>query len=268
MRAIPQLVSAPLNPIPITTFGGWLLLKFLGGATHQKAANVKFIHNESLTKQSIFVESIFSRRSIWVLLEFIRRWTQHLTKIDQEKRKIEQICIWSPMTTGFIMYTYIDFPHQYGIFCRWVADVPSRETSLSGDERGETSAFRRLLLHISNTGHNVSSYITEEIIENIRSLAECGRIFSPALQIQRTRKAFQIQDSDYYWCLLLSLQTAWSWLPLYSNYLVLASQLWAKSRPRPPTTPQAMKFHVFIRTTPMNIVVENLYLASVSVLMS
>ena len=64
MRAIPQLVSAPLNPIPITTFGGWLLLKFLGGATHQKAANVKFIHNESLTKQSIFVESIFSRRSI------------------------------------------------------------------------------------------------------------------------------------------------------------------------------------------------------------
>ena len=134
------------------------------------------------------------------------------------------------MTTGFIMYTYIDFPHQYGIFCRWVADVPSRETSLSGDERGETSAFRRLLLHISNTGHNVSSYITEEIIENIRSLAECGRIFSPALQIQRTRKAFQIQDSDYYWCLLLSLQTAWSWLPLYSNYLVLASQLWAKSR--------------------------------------
>ena len=29
-------------------------------------------------------------------------------------------------------------------FCRWVADVPPRETSLSGDERGETSAVRRL----------------------------------------------------------------------------------------------------------------------------
>ena len=27
----------------------------------------------------------------------------HLTKIDQEKGKIEQICIWNPMTTGFIM---------------------------------------------------------------------------------------------------------------------------------------------------------------------
>ena len=46
---------------------------------------------------------VFSRGSIWVLLELIRRWTQHFTKIDQEKRKIEQICIWNPMTTGFIM---------------------------------------------------------------------------------------------------------------------------------------------------------------------
>ena len=31
-------------------------------------------------------------------------------------------------------------------FCRWVADVPLRETSLSANERGETSAFRRLPL--------------------------------------------------------------------------------------------------------------------------
>ena len=29
-------------------------------------------------------------------------------------------------------------------FCRWVADVPPRETSPSGDERGETSAVRKL----------------------------------------------------------------------------------------------------------------------------
>ena len=46
---------------------------------------------------------LFSRKGIWVLLELVRRWTQHLTKIDQEKRKIEQICIWHPMTTGTIM---------------------------------------------------------------------------------------------------------------------------------------------------------------------
>ena len=30
-------------------------------------------------------------------------------------------------------------------FCRWVADVPPRETTLSGDERGETSAVRKLV---------------------------------------------------------------------------------------------------------------------------
>ena len=33
-------------------------------------------------------------------------------------------------------------------FCRWVANVPPRETSLSGEERGETSAVRRLHLSL------------------------------------------------------------------------------------------------------------------------
>ena len=70
----------------------------------QKAAKVKCKHDESLEQNSQYLWNIvFSRRSIWVLLELIRRWTQHFTKIDQEKRKIEQICIWNPMTTGFIM---------------------------------------------------------------------------------------------------------------------------------------------------------------------
>ena len=41
----------------------------------------------------------FSRRSIWVLLELGSKWIQHLTDIDQEQRKIEQIFIWNPMTT-------------------------------------------------------------------------------------------------------------------------------------------------------------------------
>ena len=49
------------------------------------------------------------------MLQVIRRWTQHFSKIDQEKRKIEQlICIWKPMTTGFI-YVNIDLRQQYGI---------------------------------------------------------------------------------------------------------------------------------------------------------
>ena len=46
---------------------------------------------------------LFSRRNIWVLLELVHRWTQHLSKIDQDKRKIEQIGMWNPMTTQYIM---------------------------------------------------------------------------------------------------------------------------------------------------------------------
>ena len=69
----------------------------------QKAAKVKCKGNESLTKRSIFVEYSLFKSSIYVLLELIRRWTQHFTKIDHETLKIEQICIWNPMTTGFIM---------------------------------------------------------------------------------------------------------------------------------------------------------------------
>ena len=45
---------------------------------------------------------VFSKSSIWVLLQLIRRWTQHFTKIDQKTRKIGQIYIWNPMTTRCI----------------------------------------------------------------------------------------------------------------------------------------------------------------------
>ena len=38
-----------------------------------------------------------------VLLVLVRRRTQNLTKIDQEKAKIKQIYIWTPMTSALIM---------------------------------------------------------------------------------------------------------------------------------------------------------------------
>ena len=59
----------------------------------QKDTKVKYKHDESITKCQYFWNIFFSRRSIWVLQELVHRWTQHFTKIDQEKRKIEQICI-------------------------------------------------------------------------------------------------------------------------------------------------------------------------------
>ena len=79
----------------------------------QKATKVKCKQDESLAKQSV------------------RRWTHHFTKIDQEKRKIEQICIWNPMNT-----LNIDLRHHYGIS---VAECARNFTS--GEERGETDVF-------------------------------------------------------------------------------------------------------------------------------
>ena len=59
---------------------------------------------------------VFSRRSSWVLLELVGRWTQHFSEIDHKMHKIGQIYIWNPMTTGFtVYYLSIDLRHQYGI---------------------------------------------------------------------------------------------------------------------------------------------------------
>ena len=93
----------------------------------QKATKVKCKHDESLTKQPIFEEYVFSK-SIWVLLELVGRWTQHFTKIDQEKPKNERICIWNPMTTGFNCVN-IDLTSSVWNFCHWDADIPPRKPS-------------------------------------------------------------------------------------------------------------------------------------------
>ena len=73
------------------------------------------------------------------MLELVGRWTQHFTKIDQKTRKIGQIYIWKPMTTGIILQKLIcvismEFP-----------PLSRRRSSArnvpSGEERGETDVF-------------------------------------------------------------------------------------------------------------------------------
>ena len=95
-------------------------------------------------KRGNFLEYILLyRRSIWVLLKLIRRWTQHLTKIDQAKCKIEPISIWKPRNTGFIIN--IDLHHQYGIS---VAESQRFLFSKCQKRRGarRNSCFRRLIM--------------------------------------------------------------------------------------------------------------------------
>ena len=62
-----------------------------------------------------------------------------LTNVDQEKRKIEQICIWNPMTTAFIMQTLI-----YVISMEFLSLRRRRSSAQnvpSGEERGETAVI-------------------------------------------------------------------------------------------------------------------------------
>ena len=87
---------------------------------------------------------VFSRRSIWVLLELIHRWTQHFSKIDQGNVKLNKFAFGTPWLPDLLSKHW--FTSSVWNFCRWITDVPPRETSLSGDERGETSAVRRLPL--------------------------------------------------------------------------------------------------------------------------
>ena len=62
--------------------------------TKDKRPQKSIVKAMNLQQNSQYVWNIvFSRRSLWVLLELIRRWTQHFSKVDQERRKIEQICI-------------------------------------------------------------------------------------------------------------------------------------------------------------------------------
>ena len=81
----------------------------------QKATKVKY-KCESLQVQSsqYLWNTVFSKRSIWVLLEFVGRWTQYVTKIDQKARKIGQIYILEPHDYQ-MYYVKTDMCNQYGI---------------------------------------------------------------------------------------------------------------------------------------------------------
>ena len=69
----------------------------------QKATEIKCKNEEALAKESMFVEYTLLQKKN--LSSAGARWQMNtkITKIDQKTRKTVQICIWNPMTTGFIM---------------------------------------------------------------------------------------------------------------------------------------------------------------------
>ena len=88
--------------------------------TRQRVTKVKCKRDE------VKIGGIYSRGSVWVLLKLIHRWTQHFSKIDQEKRKIEQIWMWTPWLPDILCKHW--FMSSVWNFCRWVADVPREIT--------------------------------------------------------------------------------------------------------------------------------------------
>ena len=72
------------------------------------------------------------------MLELIRRRTQNFTIIDQEKHKIEQIYIWNPLTTAFM----IDVINMEFLSLR--CKRPSWQNVVSSDKQGETAVFEGL----------------------------------------------------------------------------------------------------------------------------
>ena len=59
----------------------------------------------------------------------------NFTKIDQQKRKIEQICIWNP--TYQIYHVNIELRHQYGI------SVAESQTFLLAERPQRLGAWRK-----------------------------------------------------------------------------------------------------------------------------
>ena len=64
---------------------------------HKGETKIRWIYNTKQSKSQSSWNIFVFRRSIWVLLELVRRRKQNVTIIDQEKHKIEQICVWNPM---------------------------------------------------------------------------------------------------------------------------------------------------------------------------
>ena len=86
---------------------------------HEGQMKMWWIYYKTVNSLNIF----FLTRSIWVLLELVRRRTQNFTVIDQEKHKIEELFIWTIHLRNYSSSVWN--------FCCWGADVPPGETSLA-----------------------------------------------------------------------------------------------------------------------------------------
>ena len=88
-------------------------------------------HTDDVKSVRIRSEALIGRQSSFIVLAIVYEW--------QTKDKFAFETPWLPDLLCKHWLTSLVWN-----FCRWVADVPLRETSISGDELGETSSVRRV----------------------------------------------------------------------------------------------------------------------------
>ena len=117
--------------------------------TKDKRPQRSNVNGKNLEQKSQYLWNIrFSRRSVWVLLELVGRWTQHITKINQKTRKLDKFVFGIPWLPDLLCKHW--FASSVWNFCRWVTDVPPRKTSPVAKSK-EKRMFSQASLFISVT---------------------------------------------------------------------------------------------------------------------
>ena len=109
-------------------------------------------------------------------MELVGRRAPYFTKIDQKTCKNRQIYIWTPWLSDLLCKHW--FASSVWNFCRWVADVPLRETSpaAKGEEKRTflqaTALEAKPESYVNNGNWTEWSAIWSEIIRVISKLNE------------------------------------------------------------------------------------------------
>ena len=137
---------------------------------------VRLRMSSSKTQMLLLEKTIYSPQILTVLLEIHSVYIWLLWPFafclsnDQWNYSVDHLAL----LTGF----RTDFASSVLNFCRWVADILPRETSLSGDKRGETSIIRRLCFSVPGVSFQKLCKGVKKMIRSVNAVwFHCGLIF-------------------------------------------------------------------------------------------
>ena len=118
----------------------------------QKATKVKCKREESLTNILYLWNIVFSRRSIWVLLSSLADEHNTSPKSTRRHAKLDKFIFGSPWLLDSLCKHW--FASAVWNFCRWVADVPPRETPPAAKSE-EKRMFSQAIMKVTNLSPNI-----------------------------------------------------------------------------------------------------------------